>query len=119
MNILLTGGAGLIGMAARETLAGAGHAVTAVDITDFGRGDTMLRIVGLDDSLQPGQELTVRATAEDGTVKEFQATAKINTPVELEYYRNGGILPTVLRNQGVPRVVWSGPSGNHQNGLAE
>ncbi|MBB3458146.1 UDP-glucose 4-epimerase [Rhizobium sp. BK313] len=49
MNILLTGGAGLIGMAARETLAGAGHAVTAVDITDFGRGDTMLRIIGLDD----------------------------------------------------------------------
>jgi UDP-glucose 4-epimerase len=49
MNILLTGGAGLIGMAAREILAGAGHAVTAIDITDFGRGDTALRIVGLDD----------------------------------------------------------------------
>jgi UDP-glucose 4-epimerase len=49
MNILLTGGAGLIGMAARETLAAAGHAVTAIDITDFGRGDRELRVVGLDD----------------------------------------------------------------------
>jgi UDP-glucose 4-epimerase len=48
MNILLTGGAGLIGMAARETLAGVGHAVTAIDITDFGRGDATLRIIGLD-----------------------------------------------------------------------
>ena len=61
-------------------------------------GTETFEIVGLDDSLQPGQELTVRATAEDGTVKEFQAITKINTPVELEYYRNGGILPTVLRN---------------------
>lgn len=49
MNILLTGGAGLIGMAARETLAAAGYAVTAIDITDFGRGDRELRVVGLDD----------------------------------------------------------------------
>jgi aconitate hydratase len=55
-------------------------------------------IVGLDDNLKPGQELTVRATATDGSTKEFQVTAKINTPVELEYYRNGGILHTVLRN---------------------
>ncbi|MCC6896963.1 MAG: aconitate hydratase AcnA [Anaerolineae bacterium] len=61
-------------------------------------GTETYEIVGLDDSLQPGQELTVRATSEDGTSKEFQAIAKINTPVELEYYRNGGILHTVLRN---------------------
>jgi UDP-glucuronate 4-epimerase len=49
LNILLTGGAGLIGMAARDTLAAAGHKVTAIDITDFGRGDTALQIIGLDD----------------------------------------------------------------------
>ena len=61
-------------------------------------GTESYEIVGLDDNLQPGQDLTVRATAEDGTIKEFQVTAKVNTPVELEYYRNGGILPTVLRN---------------------
>jgi aconitate hydratase len=39
----------------------------------------------------------VRATAADGQTIEFQATARIDTPVELEYYRNGGILQTVLR----------------------
>jgi aconitate hydratase len=55
-------------------------------------------ILGLNDNLQPQQELTVQATADDGTVKTFQVIARINTPVELEYYRNGGILHTVLRN---------------------
>jgi aconitate hydratase len=54
-------------------------------------------IVGLGDDLAPKQRLTVRATAEDGSVKEFEAVARIDTPVEVEYYRNGGILQTVLR----------------------
>lgn len=49
MNVLVTGGAGLIGMALRSALAARGHAVTAIDITDFGRGDAELNIVGLHD----------------------------------------------------------------------
>ena len=49
MNVLVTGGAGLIGMALRAGLAARGHAVTAIDVTDFGRGDAELKIVGLDD----------------------------------------------------------------------
>jgi aconitate hydratase len=60
-------------------------------------GKETFDILGLE-ALQPGQELTVVATAEDGSSKQFTVTAKINTPVELEYYRNGGILHTVLRN---------------------
>lgn len=52
MNVLLTGGAGLIGMAARDILARAGHAVTAIDVTDFGRGDAGLTIMGLEDRLR-------------------------------------------------------------------
>ena len=55
-------------------------------------------IVGLDDSIQPGQTLTVRATGKDNTVTEFQVTCRIDTPVEVQYYKNGGILQTVLRN---------------------
>jgi aconitate hydratase len=39
----------------------------------------------------------VRATSASGINKEFSATARIDTPVELEYYRNGGILQAVLR----------------------
>ncbi len=61
-------------------------------------GHEVYDIIGLDDHLQPMQEVTVRATAGDGTVRTFTVTVRINTPVELEYYRNGGILHTVLRN---------------------
>jgi aconitate hydratase len=39
----------------------------------------------------------VRATADDGTVTEFEVTSRIDTPVEANYYKNGGILQTVLR----------------------
>jgi len=52
---------------------------------------------GLDEGLQPGQEITIRAVKEVGGEIVFQAICRIDTPVEVEYYRNGGILPTVLR----------------------
>jgi aconitate hydratase len=54
-------------------------------------------IVGLDESLRPRATLTVRATAADGTKKDFPALARIDTPEEMQYYRHGGILPYVLR----------------------
>ncbi len=54
-------------------------------------------IVGLSDDMQPGQVYTVRATAEDGSVRTFQAVSRVDTPVEVGYYKNGGILQTVLR----------------------
>ena len=54
--------------------------------------------IGLDDDMVPGQEYTVRATDNQGNVREFQVVSRIDTPVEMQYYRNGGILPTVLRN---------------------
>jgi aconitate hydratase len=47
--------------------------------------------------LSPGAELTVRATGEDGASKEFGVKARVDSPVEVEYLRNGGILQTVLR----------------------
>jgi UDP-glucose 4-epimerase len=48
MKVLVTGGAGLIGMAVRDNLAARGHEVTAIDITDYGRGDKGLSLTGLD-----------------------------------------------------------------------
>jgi aconitate hydratase len=60
-------------------------------------GREVYDILGIDDSLQPKQELTVIAVGEDGREKTFTVTARIDTPVEVEYYRNGGILQTVLR----------------------
>ena len=50
------------------------------------------------DDLKPGQDVTVTAQGENGKRTEFATTCRIDTPVEIEYYRNGGILHTVLRN---------------------
>jgi aconitate hydratase len=52
---------------------------------------------GLDDNLKPLQDLQVTATKTDGTQIHFDAEVRIDTPVEVDYYRNGGILQTVLR----------------------
>jgi len=61
-------------------------------------GSEVFDIEGLNDSIQPKGELTVKATKSNGKTIEFKATALLNTDVEVNYYRNGGILHTVLRN---------------------
>ncbi len=48
-------------------------------------------------ALQPRQEITITARAANGPEKTFIGIARVNTPVEVDYYRNGGILHTVLR----------------------
>ncbi len=60
-------------------------------------GEETFDVVGLDDSLQPLSTVSVKATSADGSVIEFDAKVRIDTPVEMDYYRNGGILQTVLR----------------------
>ena len=60
-------------------------------------GEETLDVPTLNDRIKPGGELTVQATAADGRIIEFRAKIRIDTPVELVYYRNGGILQTVLR----------------------
>jgi aconitate hydratase len=57
--------------------------------------------VRIPEDLKPRQEIEVVATAEDGTPKTFMAIARVDTPVEVDYYRNGGILQTVLRKMAV------------------
>jgi aconitate hydratase len=61
------------------------------------KGDEVYDIEGVT-TVQPKQVLTVKAKKADGSVIEFKATALLNTDVEVNYYRNGGILHTVLRN---------------------
>lgn len=63
MRVLVTGGAGLIGMAVRENLAARGHAVTAIDITDYDRDDPGLTLLGLD-ARQPLEQLIDAAGVE-------------------------------------------------------
>ena len=60
-------------------------------------GKEVFNIPDLNDTLQPGGELTVQATSSDGKNKEFRVKVRIDTPIEQDYYRNGGILQTVLR----------------------
>ncbi|HCB01135.1 MAG TPA: hypothetical protein DEP19_02020, partial [Anaerolineae bacterium] len=61
-------------------------------------GSEVFDIEGLDDNIKPKSELTVKAKKSDGKVIEFKVTVLLNTDVEVNYYRNGGILHTVLRN---------------------
>jgi len=60
-------------------------------------GREIFEIPDLTDALRPKQDVTVTAIAEDGTTKTFPAIARIDTAVEVDYYRNGGILQCVLR----------------------
>jgi len=62
-------------------------------------GEEIFEITGLDDRLAPGGTLTLVAAADDGSTHQIPLRIRIDTPVELEYYRNGGILQTVLRNR--------------------
>jgi aconitate hydratase len=54
-------------------------------------------VIGMADTLKPAADVTIRATAPDGATKTFTAKARIDTPEELAAYRNGGILPYVVR----------------------
>jgi aconitate hydratase len=60
------------------------------------RGDETYAIRGLA-RLAPKQRLRVDVTRADGSAFHFEATARIDTPVEVDYYGNGGILQTVIR----------------------
>lgn len=61
-------------------------------------GREVYDIAGLSDDLQPLQDATVTATDDRGDIRSFSATVRIDTPVEIDYYRNGGILHAVLRD---------------------
>jgi aconitate hydratase len=54
-------------------------------------------VIGISAGLKLRQDLTVRATSDDGKVTEFKVICRIDTPAELDYYRHGGILDYVLR----------------------
>jgi aconitate hydratase len=60
-------------------------------------GREVYDITGIAAGLTPGKLLTVRATRPDGTTISFEVIARLDGPVDIEYYRQGGILPAVLR----------------------
>ena len=60
-------------------------------------GAEKFSVSGLSDSIQPGQELKLETEAEDGQRKSIPVKLRIDTPIEIDYYRHGGILQFVLR----------------------
>ncbi|HEV2386955.1 MAG TPA: aconitate hydratase AcnA [Candidatus Acidoferrales bacterium] len=61
-------------------------------------GREVLDITGLGESLAPRSEVNIGATGADGARRSFNAVARLDSEIEVDYYRNGGILPTVLRH---------------------
>ena len=60
-------------------------------------GSQTFSIKRLSETLQPGQQLTIELKTTDGKTRYFQVRVRIDTPIEIDYYRHGGILPFVLR----------------------
>jgi aconitate hydratase len=60
-------------------------------------GDEIFEIANIDENLAPRAILPVKATRADGSTVEFETIMRIDSPVDVTYYREGGILPTVLR----------------------
>ncbi|RKX26974.1 MAG: aconitate hydratase AcnA [Candidatus Zixiibacteriota bacterium] len=60
------------------------------------KGDELFTVEGLSNDLKPGQTIVVKALSSDGE-KSFRMKVRIDTPVEVDYYRHGGILQMVLR----------------------
>ena len=82
----------LIGMGILPLQFSPGEGRHALGLT----GEELYDVEGLNDDLQPGQVLEVVAKSNGGK-KRFAVICRIDTPVEINYYRNGGILHTVLR----------------------
>lgn len=60
-------------------------------------GTEMFTFEGLDDGIQPGQTLQVSAERKDGSVRTFSVVTRLDSRIEIDYYRNGGILQYMLR----------------------
>jgi aconitate hydratase len=60
-------------------------------------GSETYDIVGLDANIKPQQDLTLKITRKDGSVENVAVRCRIDTPIEIDYYQHGGILPYVLR----------------------
>ncbi len=84
-----------MGVLPLQFLPGQGAASLGLD------GRESFDVTGLGESLTPRQELVVRARSERGD-RTFRVICRLDGPIELDYYRQGGILPAVLRRLAAP-----------------
>ncbi len=83
----------LVNMGVLPLVFQAGETAASLKLT----GRETYAVLGIGESLRPAGEVIVRVAAEDGTMRDVKATARIDTPEELVAFRHGGILPYVLR----------------------
>lgn len=83
----------LVGMGVLPLQFKEGESAESLGLT----GKETFAILGLSDDLTPLKSVQVTATKEDGTKVEFEAVVRIDSKIEVEYYRHGGILQYVLR----------------------
>ena len=60
-------------------------------------GKELFQVTGVREAVETGSRALVKAIAANGTETAFEAVPRVDTPQEAEYFRNGGILPFVLR----------------------
>ena len=60
-------------------------------------GTELFEILGVANTVTPGSKVGVKAVSSSGKVTEFEVLARIDTEIENQYYRHGGLLPYVLR----------------------
>ena len=85
--------ANLVGMGVAPIQYAPGQGAASLELT----GRETYTIDGLGADVEPGSTLTVTAVSDDGRRTEFEAVLRIDTAIEAEYYRHGGLLPYVLR----------------------
>jgi aconitate hydratase len=61
------------------------------------QGDETIDVLGIDSGIRPQQEATLVIHRKDGSTREAKLRLRIDTPIEVDYYLHGGILPFVLR----------------------
>ena len=83
----------LVGMGVLPLQFGEGDTAESLGLT----GRETLDILGVSEGLEPHASLTVVARTDDGQKTSFSTIARLDSDVDVEYYRNGGILHTVLR----------------------
>ncbi|MDI6746963.1 MAG: aconitate hydratase [Rhodocyclaceae bacterium] len=83
----------LVGMGVLPLQFGAGDSVDTLGIT----GDEEFDLLGVDGELSPRQEVILEIVRRDGTRQQVALQLRVDTPIEIDYLRHGGILPYVLR----------------------
>ncbi|MEQ1532089.1 MAG: aconitate hydratase AcnA [Sideroxydans sp.] len=83
----------LVGMGVLPLQFKGSDSVTSLNLT----GEETFDLVGINDNLKPQQDVTLVITRKDGSKQNVSVLLRIDTPIEVDYYKNGGILPFVLK----------------------